>query len=574
MNHMLHRICLLLVLMASLAAADGLALDGRRLTGPRQVLTLAESGLPEQVSIAAQVHELPLEHRAKPDQVKAEVLKAIGRGDQLTAPMTLVASIGGKTVPAQVVQAGELGQDGNGAGLVTTALGFAEVKATLTTRYTADGSLRLSLDVTASPTVVDALDLLIPLGGLDTLACAATDGSLRAFLLPASEGVIFGDQGDDLPRGEAPLQGRPLAWFVGDGDRGLACFPENIEAWGLDPAASLVRAERDSAGALSLRLRLINRSGPVVAGVRTWTLVFLPSHRADAGDRGRAWLDLGETTAPKIPITASARPAAGIVPAEAAAFFGTGDLAIIAGNTQALPPALLRFLACTHSGLPVRIVDPPSEDQKASAILGRALVHGIGVDVRSLRERSEALAVVRHLKAFTALDAGGAVEFIPWWRAASVVRFGTPAQSGDAFALETSDPLQAVRCAIYRRRNGKGTEVLIALVNDGDVPLRENLHLLAPKSLLGAGNALTYATLAQTWDYSRLPTDSDWSADNILHRPSRGDGRFSKLSTVLQDVIDGSPVRLAGIEGGAEVYGVVYLPPRSMRLLRASSVVP
>jgi len=345
-------------------------------------------------------------------------------------------------------------------------------------------------------------------------------------------------------------------------------------AFRLDPAASLVRAERDSAEALSLRLRLINRSGPVVAGTRTCTLVFLPSHPADAGNRGRAWLDLGETTATKIPIAPASRPVAGILPAEAAAFFGTGDLAILAGATQGLSPSLLRLLACTHTGLPVRIVDPSLDDQKASAILGRALVHGIGVDVRSLRERSEALAVVRHLKDFTALDSGGSVEFIPWWRAASAVRYGTPPESGDAFALEVSDPLQSVRCAIYRRRNGKGTDVLIALVNDGDIPLRENLHLLAPKSLLGAGNALTYASLAKSWDYSRLPADSDWSADNILHRPSRGDGRFSKVSTALHDLIDGSPVRLAGIEGGAEVYGVVYLPPRSMRLLRASSVAP
>ena len=81
------------------AADDGLRLQANAVQTSKHTLTLAPSGLPEQIEIKADRSELSLEqrqNRAAPSKVE---LRAIGRGPQLRAPVRIEAVRGKVTLP-------------------------------------------------------------------------------------------------------------------------------------------------------------------------------------------------------------------------------------------------------------------------------------------------------------------------------------------------------------------------------------------------------------------------------------------------------------------------------------------
>ncbi|MCG3147028.1 MAG: hypothetical protein PCFJNLEI_00464 [Verrucomicrobiae bacterium] len=280
--------------------------------------------------------------------------------------------------------------------------------------------------------------------------------------------------------------------FIGSGDRGFS-----FKA-GFKPAMQL---ERDKAGNVTWRIFLGNQ--PV-----KFTLDVFPAQTKPVTARRQTWL----TTSPDA----------------------------IAGDVS--PLSLHRYLAGTHAGRATQL----------RANLGRALVLDAGVDCARLADLTEGLTVVKALEEFGALQADGQTEFIPSWRAAPVIRYGEAFSGDDVFELAKDNPVAAVQISVWRRAG----KALIAVVNESDRPVREQLYVLAPAKIFGGANRLTAAQVMAGWDDRVIPADSDWSKR-----------RFTEKGVCLMDVTDRGLVRAAAIKGGIEVYGPVYVAPHSYRLL-------
>ncbi|MCX6931145.1 MAG: hypothetical protein NTZ29_00415, partial [Verrucomicrobia bacterium] len=120
-------------------------------------------------------------------------------------------------------------------------------------------------------------------------------------------------------------------------------------------------------------------------------------------------------------------------------------------------------------------------------ILGRALVHDIGVDVAGLANCTYAADVVNALESFGYFKNDGQTEFLPYWRAEDfgigLVRYGEQfeADAKQGFALTTENPAGRVRVSLFLRPTPEnspvGRKVMMVLVNESDHPVRELLYV-------------------------------------------------------------------------------------------------
>ena len=74
--------------------------------------------------------------------------------------------------------------------------------------------------------------------------------------------------------------------------------------------------------------------------------------------------------------------------------------------------------------------------------------------------------------------------------------------------------------------------------------------------------------IIEGWDFSRIPEDSDWRQRAMAGSAARPPkGSHKKPYRFLMDLEDHGFVQARSVDGGMEIYGLVFIPARGMRLL-------
>lgn len=252
-------------------------------------------------------------------------------------------------------------------------------------------------------------------------------------------------------------------------------------------------------------------------------------------------------------------------------------------NITTYPISLFRYMSHPYTGLHARItsnlakVVHPGDDKRLDrGILGRALLHDIGVDFGGLVHTADAVRVLQILHPFGYFE-NDDTEMIPYWRSKSFARYGEDFKEQDAFALTQGDPFSKVYVTIYRRpfkqaNNRKGYKALFVIQNESEKPVRSHLYLLKPERLLGGVNNLDLATVRNAFTIPPLP-EGELFQHVSAHQFKGTSLRFGweeGRTTVLKDMEEGDIVcrGRAGermIQG--EVYGPIYIRPHDFRIL-------
>jgi hypothetical protein len=244
-------------------------------------------------------------------------------------------------------------------------------------------------------------------------------------------------------------------------------------------------------------------------------------------------------------------------PAGGDAASATNDLAM----TYPIP--IFRYLAGTHLGVNARLnanaaklIRPGMDPACDRMVIGRALLHDIGIEPAGVAHLAMAVRAVSALAEFGYFEADGKTEFLPYWRNQSVLRYGEVFTKG-VFEETVNDPMTRVHVSAWRRPSpdGKaGTLALILIVNESDQPVREQFYVLDPVRLFGGPNMCKWSDLISRWDVSSIPKNSDWQ-----HLGGSG--------PALLDVEDGDCVGRTVAKNGQEVYSRIFIPAHGFRLL-------
>jgi hypothetical protein len=392
-----------------------------------------------------------------------------------------------------------------------------------------------------------------------------------------------------------PAPGPVRFAFVGWGDGGFS-LRSSGEQWQVDPARPTMTLRRDEAGNLAWHLLLVNHAAELVPDRAVeLALQVHPRRRRPAAARRLSWL----AWEPEGDVAAHA----GLEPRGHALLSGRRGGA--AGSAEATladawPLPLWRFLAGTHTGTLARLatdaaelVRPGGPRDADRMALGRALLHDVGLDVSTLTHRLEAAKLLRTLHEFGFFADDGAGEFVPYWRSEAYVRYGEDfqAQAEDSFATTQADPMARVHVSLLRRPAGNGThQVLFFVVNEGPEPVREQFYVLDAPALFGehrgrgnrrAGNHLTRGAVAARWPDHGVP-ESDWDGRPPAVGVNTKDERAKAiLSLCLLDLVDDGIVAWGKMKseqvrrvGQQEVYGILHVPARGMRVLYATGGTP
>jgi len=579
------------------AALPTIQLSGMSFTTRKHQFKLAPSGLPEQIVIRPAPAELPLESRGKslPD---VELAK-LGRGPQLRAPLRLVARVAGKQVEAKVRKpARPKLEEGNV--VCQSELAVGPVAARLNVRYEPGGIMSVGLGY-AGRGEVDALELLVELTGPVDMAIPGPAVPEKVQAQPAEhyqlpirpDSTIWGNAPADCRDGGRPAPGLLGQLYVGNGDRGFTWITDGKDnGWAIDPGTSMALLETDEAGRVSWRMRLINRTTRLGGSkaVRFSLLVHPATDRSGAARR-RQWLAWPEGDAKAVPTTWESRAALradlGLLRADVAAVLeasatgavlegpaGGAALSASQDNAATYPLGLFRYLACTHTGLPARVVPrsfarPGARRSPERIVLGRVLLHDVGVDLSALVDLAGAARFVGALEEFGYFE--GDVEFIPYWRSGPLVRFGEAPEADEAFATAEQRDAGGTYVSVYRRPwddgRRKGRHVMFVIVNERDEPARQRLQLLDPEKLLGGSLHITLGDVIRAYELAGVPDDSDWRREKLLRaRATR--------NKALRDLEDQGAVLIAEAAPGqtSHIFGPVFVPAHDFRILYVSAV--
>jgi hypothetical protein len=376
--------------------------------------------------------------------------------------------------------------------------------------------------------------------------------------------------------------------FLGSGDRGFTWLTPGPAGYAVDAKQPTMLVERDKQGAAAWRIAIVN-TPTQTKEPRTVTFALLvhPAKARPSGRRVEQWKPwAGAPSAPALE-WAARKPGLDMVLADAAtvheAFAARallegpagGDAASAAATlADTFPIGLFRYLAAPHTGLSAqlrtnagKLAGPGASPACDRMAIGRALLHDIGLDARGLGQRAAAANFVRALDAFGYFKDDGKTEFLPYWRAGDIVRYGEAFKRGNVFEVSEENPMARAHVSVFLRpsaANPAKLQALFVVVNENDKPAREQFYVLKPERLFGGPNALTPGAIIKDWDFSGIPEDSDWRRGSMIGSVSRpeGAGQF-----VLKDVEDGGFVTLASMGGGMEIYGKLFVPARGVRLL-------
>ncbi len=610
--------CASVALAAPAATPAPFRLEPNAIVTPRHVFVQGDSGLPQQIQIKAETYEMPLEKRG-PKPADAD-LALVGRGPQLRAPMRLEAIAGGKTVALVAAEAPKVAME-NDVAVSTAKVAGAGVSATVEARYAKDGAM--SVKITYGGGAVDSLAVVMDIAGaVDTvIAGAGADAKALPFAsddyaLAADEGVVWGN-GKAVAAAPTPTPAPATApatmptsgparkpaisrgapgvvphMFFGNGDRGWTFLAAGDAGWVVDPAAATMLLIRDKDGLLTWKALLVNKASKL-DGEKTVAFMLLthPAAARPLGFRKAAWQELpfaGKTGA-AAPLTAAGRTGdKGVVRADAASVYESlasaaqlqgiagGDAASAASTlAETYPTPLFRYLAGTHTSLPAwlstnsgKLIRPGQSDALDRMAIGRALLNDIGLDAATVAHKALAAKVMAALTQFGYFEADGKTDYLPYWRSREFIRYGEPFTGKDAFSITAEDPMARVFTSVWRRSapaGKKGTQAMILVVNETDVPVRQQLYVLNVARVFGGPNRITAGAVIGTWDFPGIPADSDWASKSLARSSSPGDRRTPNPH--LMDMEDSGYVTLASSRGGQEIYGPLFIPAHSFRLL-------
>ncbi|MDP6629392.1 MAG: hypothetical protein QGH42_11860 [Kiritimatiellia bacterium] len=602
----MFRLGAVIVLSTAAVTFADLALTDRVVTTPGHIFTIDDTGLPAQLDIRAATNDIPLPWR-RAKEWPAVLVRRIGRGPQLAAPVRIEAVMDALTVPAKTDAPAILKKTGKG---VEASAGWkaGTLNGRLSLLYGEDGSISGQITFPGAPTL-ELLELVLTLSGPVDTAIAGKP-AVAGKSLPEAYGSLKSEPGMLWRNGAEPTgdgaghPGHVQHFFLGNGDRGFSWLAHGNDGLAIDRKSPSIRVERSREGFTVWRIALLNTKAPA-AGERTvgFTLLTHPSRPRTADRRITQWQPWPQN-APVASLAAAARGkvTGDIVRADAATVHeanikrallagSAGGDAISAAATLAdrFPIALFRYLSATHTALAAQLRPnaaqittsgaEPSLDRMA---LGRALLHDIGVDVNALADRIEAAATLSALETFGLFKAAHNTEFLPYWRAHGIVTFGSPI-STDA----RDDPAARTRVSTYIRRR----QALFVIVNESDVPVRGQLQVLQPYYLFGGPNRLTIKSIYGRLDFSHIPSNSDWAREEVITAEGEGDPLSSSMADSrsggssaalgmpaekLMDVETGGYVRKEKTRKRRdrdknavlpETYGPIYVPARGMRLL-------
>ncbi len=246
-------------------------------------------------------------------------------------------------------------------------------------------------------------------------------------------------------------------------------------------------------------------------------------------------------------------------------------------NVTRFPISMFRYASNTNKSLTTRIKpglvglkasvvmpgDNPSLDR---GVIGRALLHDIGVNTE-IANVEQLVKAINILSDFGYFDEAS-TETIPYWRSRKFCRFGEEF-SGDAFETTEEDPFANTYVTIYRRPYGqagnrRGYKALFIIQNESDDPIRGRLHMLDSKGLLGGNNNLAVRNIR-----TRYPLPENLSLDG---RASKG---FSYQGvTALEDMESMGAITKATKAQRqhfvkTEIFGPIYIPAHDYRILYA-----
>lgn len=585
-----------LALLAALLLPGGAAtaapeLDGRTIDTGRHQITVGQNGLPDQLVIVPQTHELPLERRGGAD-VPDNILNALGRGPQLRDPMQLVATIQGKATPAEVKSAASPKAAGDEI-RAESGLQAGPLNVELAARYTGDGAMIGTLTYSGEGTV-EGLAIVAQLAGPVDIAIPgnpvgdnAAEYEERDFRIAGGEGVAWGNSKDDAEEAGIAAPGVLKHVYVGNGDRGFTLLTDGGDGWAIDPAKSMVALERDEQGDYTLHIRIINHE-TALKGKKTveFALLTHPARARGKDFRDRQWTApmKGDASTPELNLSAWAKAnGLGAVRGDAVAFEGKADEVRVVGPAgvdlpkgaatviDAYPLPLYRYVTGSHTGLARRIVPenhnrmkPGGNPKPDRSILGRALLHDAGLHLPGLANATAAMQSMNNLVEANFFDEQS-IEFIPYWRTDDLLRFGPKYETDDPFALSTDNPFDKVKMSIYRRDAGDGRiEAMIVIANETDQPVRQMLYILDSERVFGGVNALKMQQILRRIDFEGIPKDSDWRPEQVMG----GLPRVKGGATGLMDVETGGAVQVANVRDTSDtIYGNVFIPAHDFRVL-------
>ncbi len=565
-------------------------LSGANASAGIQTVSFAETGLPKQISLAPDTAELPIEQRmnAPEEEPPSTMLQKIGRGPRLLAPIRLQALVEEQWVDAQIVErTPPAKQEATVTTGSTQQVGPYTVK--LSSVYRTDGELQVGIEAEGGGDESRLRLFIEPLEPVDLAALNLPDQPPGAVarekldpFLPQSDDVVW-DSAERVPDED------PRQLYVGNSDAGLTWL--NINMPELPPDVSRIILSRDDVQRLKWETTLLSGTG----GKASFALRIHPLRHRPANTRRKAWLDWPtEVTAVPHPIAGPAlltgkktktQPYRTDFPGYLA-FAPHARYAEMRGNACAdmldaqkdtialYPITLFRALAGGPTGLTVRIrpnvrdLLPQYEPALDRQILGRALLHDIGVDTRQIAQPAEFLRIIKALREFGYFQDDGLTEYIPYWRSDGILRYGERFNPAGSFNLTADNPSANTYVSAYRRpyeKNGKkGVQVLFVVVNERNNPVRQRLYIQDMERLFGSGNARpTGPNILRNLNYGNVPENSDWGIKRVVAGPAyRGAG--------LLDLEMRGFVRADSNKGqSAEIYGPLHVPPRNFRLLWA-----
>jgi len=613
-----------------LPARADVALVNRTVTTPRHTFTVDDIGLPAQLEIQAFTNDIPLAFRAE-KKWSDSLLKMVSRGPQLASPMRIEATVDEVVISAKTDAPAVLTRTDTGVEAAATWQA-GSLKGRLSLLYANDGSLTGQLTYDARGIDLERLDMVMELSGPVDTAIAGNPAEALAGNQPlapgygsldSTPGMLWSDGA--APAGEGSgHKGLIRHFFLGNGDRGFTWLANGEPGFVIGGKEPSMTVERKPDGTIFWTIAIANqapRGGEQTAG---FTLLVHPSRLPAADRRRQQWQPWTEQAATPALDAASRGAITGsnvLIRAEAASVCeavatrtilegAVGGDALTAAATIAdrFPLALFRYLAAPHTALAVQLrsnggalATPGGSPAVDNMILGRALLHDIGVNIVGLASRANAADVVNALEDFGYFKDDGQTEFLPYWRAENfgigLVRYGGDfeAEAKAGFAVTTENPAARVRVSVFMRPDGNKSEparkAMMVLVNESDKPVRELLLIENPGYLFGSYNKITSDDILAELDYSRIPDDSDWRrSKSIETRPALDqkeikvalkfktftDKKISGSAAVgcLKDLISNGTVQTSKMGPGFALYGPIHIPARGMRLLMGSGAPP
>ena len=244
----------------------------------KHAVTVAPSGLPEQLTIKPDDRDLPLAVRVEGEEIGDTALQAIGRGPQLRGPMRFEAVMDGNRVSTEVKKPAEAVRTWKSEMEYRSAVTVGPIEMALRSQYDCDGAMTVELTYGAEePVEVETLELVMEVAGLVDTCTAGGYGmepsSGWGMIVRDDEGVVW-DSAENMEPLELYYSSFVPWMFFGSGDRGWTWMCDSDRGWVLDRDGSCITLERNEEGEVTMRVRLVNHKA-TLSGKRSTTFALL-----------------------------------------------------------------------------------------------------------------------------------------------------------------------------------------------------------------------------------------------------------------------------------------------------------